>query len=264
MGIRVHKALCYALTNVLTKSNKGWHIDDPRFVDNINDEEMTEKPYDKAVYVKFLKWVHNNRAECIRLLGTVNPPDRLGQPHLNPIMSHYLNMRYGGAKKNSKIPATDYSDIYIHNGEYGLGQVVGFVELFSPAWYRSDDSIDYVDETNPSKDQINYFKRIPYGIYPYSGMMYKIRHPEIAEYPKPKTARELGDYMSSSEYQSLVGDFSPYRGPAEGDEVGKYVRACYRPEIPDSVLLYTYYMGFFKDWQKTVQELQPILYVYWS
>lgn len=245
MGTRIHKSLGWGLNDV--QVNEKDKLNDPRFIDTDDDyEDIFEKNMQD-----FLDWILNNKEETTKIIESALPARKNLHHQLGIEIRYAIDRKW---KEKRKFNYSDWSMGYEFNPEFGLKNVINFIPIEFPEWGRSDDAIDYYEVANfnmkPSVKMLDTFC----GIYPYTGA---IRCPN-----KPKVA-DLSDYLDPRDWAMLRGTYSSNPSLA-GNDIAKQVTESYRPVIPDSVMLYTYWLGLWKDWKTTVQELRPMIYTYWG
>lgn len=262
MGIRIHKILCYALTDVKTDVEKYKIIDD-RF--NLFAVEKIIETGGYEVFKSFLKWAWENQdGECVDILKQVNP-DASNLRHYSVVdISFRWELNIANGKTDKRMGQNIIQEepkwcdnSYVWDSEFGLPNVFGFVPCEYPDFYRYDDIIDYYDcepdySANPKLKNLDH----RCGIHPHNGIMLRIKgRPEKYDF---KEKIDVG------EFQAYTGQWSSKDKPLKGEEVKQYFLENYRPIIPSSVLLWTYYIGIFSNWQETVQQLRPVIYTYWA
>ena len=148
MGIRIHKVLGYGLTNIGIENGI---INDPRFSASsviAGDFEAREDYTNEG----FLKFIEDKKK-------LYNPESRTYDfAWLNSYLKDNLN----------KI---DFTRLFIHDAEYGLGNVFCCVPLMLfDQWYRYDDTIDYFESTCvKTPRQANHVDVIKEPLYPFLG-----------------------------------------------------------------------------------------------
>ena len=255
MGIRIHKQLGYGLVDLEIVEN-GSLDDDPR----INPEFLREEFYHDELHSydlveKFCKWIdsefqkdrqNNECADIIRKANGEKNSDFISQPY-----GHVEYLR--GKRKGFKDEVNRNAPFFSFDSEYGSPHVICFTEPFSPDWERYDDTIDYYMAEGSEANVKDLTHRC--GIYPYIS---------VIQIPGSDLGEEWRDKYAPSEYNRMVGRWDKDSKPLLSGDKLETALNCYRPIIPESILLWTYYIGIFKDWEKTVQELRPMIYTYWS
>lgn len=256
MGIRIHKAMGWGLVDVKTTNGR---ITDDRF-NIVSDEDSGWYETCENSLEKFISWVRRERKrEAIKLAAAANnttPGNKSGQQWGIDMFEIH------GNKINRKEVLKKYQEthFFTHDSEGGNPEVVVFCPLGQKSFYRSDDTIDYY-ETSNMEPTVKLLNRC--GIYPWVGL-YKI--PGAPTPPSHPFDKETIDKitMDPAHYQMLVGRWDEDQPAIATGEIKEYLLKYYRPKIPDSILLYTHFVGIFKDWIKTVQELRPMIYTFWS
>ena len=146
MGIRIHKILGYGLTNVKSES---YRIQDKRFNPNgifgldweAREEKYTIKGFqtwlEKKLESTDLQW--DEKADIQWQLKSLKEP------------KFYC-----------------LENLLIWNSDYGLSKVFCVIpSMHYGQWHRYDDSIDYHEETNSHRNQVNRCKKLK-SIFPYS------------------------------------------------------------------------------------------------
>lgn len=226
MGIGVHKILGYGM-DVKTQD---YRINDDRFNAESLDWEKLES-LTKEEFVKF----------TIDYQSTLDKED-VDKYYLPAFVNHLL-VNFD-ATNNIKF-----------NFEYGLD----FITIVPPTignWCRYNDTIDYY-ECFAKGEPINRVDYIDGGIYPYNGL-----------YMRKSTGKQLSlrDPVDSllSRIRYLPGrvdllDILNKLGFASLEEYENEIV----PQIPIEVRLFCEFTKIFKD-NKTINELKPCLYTYWS
>jgi len=246
MGIRVHKVLCYALGDVKSKDSR---IVDSRFQDWVREDDYYDKT-EKSL-VPFLEWTKTNKDECNQLLRKFN------RRTLDDwFFVHFCESdleKITDEKERQQFLNKRFHSHFIYDGEFGLPRVFGIVPIDFPHWYQYDNIIDYYVEDS-GKNHIKWLdKRC--GIWPFTGVVLK---------PGKEPVGKLGEHPNAGEFNIAVGRWEMKREPTLSPEEVKLALKNYRFNIPSSILLWTYYLNLFKDWESTVSELRPALYTYWS
>lgn len=255
MGIRIKIQLGYGLTNLNVEKN-GRITDDPRINEDFTDEESYDKLYESKTVDEFAQWIHsefekdkedNECADIIRRANGNYSKDFMMPPF---DVYSYINDK---DREQCKRDIKSNAPFFRYDSEYGLSNVICFSDPFSPDWQRHDDMIDYYMSEDSTPEVKDLTSRC--GIYPNISMI-KIPHIELEE--------KWRDKYAPSEYNMMVGRWEKDREPILSGEMLEIALNSYRPLIPDSILLWTYYIKIFKDWERTVQELRPMIYTYWS
>ncbi len=245
MGIRVHKALCYALEDVKVKD---YRIVDDRFSDWFLDEE-TDAYYEcaKEKFEPFIKWIldESNKDLFVKILEEANGPSKGDAAYIFVLRHAFRENSIEKLRKEMRYN-------FISETEFGIPSLFGIVPFEGGNFYRYDDQIDYYEETYKDRKedcQINTVKWLDIrnkcsGVYPFQGLIKIPNSPDI-------------EGLATRLFPS---DMIFYKNEDEIDKISK----SYRPMIHTSVILWTYYLGIFKDWKTTVNQLRPCLYTWWS
>lgn len=244
MGIRIYRSLGWGLNDVQVDS-KG-DLDDDRFVSQEDFDDISEKNMKD-----FLDWFSSNRKEAANIIELALPERKNLHHQLGIELDFLINSRW---KKTGKFSFTDWSRGYQFDPEFGLPNVMNFIPIEYPSWERRDDAIDYYDVDNfdmkPSVKMLDTFC----GLFPYTGAIRNNQKPKVGNLP---------DYLDPRLWAMLRGTYSE-SPPISGEEVAQQITESYRPIIADSVMIYTHWLGIWKDWKTTVQELRPMIYTYWG
>lgn len=144
---------------------------------------------------------------------------------------------------------SDISRCFVYDGEYGDPNVF---MVIPPAhrgnWYRYDDIIDYYEES-VKNGSVNWHKHLNYGIYPYS-----------SAFMDSRTGRRVKhSTMLGQVDKKVANEVAKKDGFASYDDAKKYIA----PEVPKCVELVCKFCKVFRT-QKTILQLRPMLYTYWS
>lgn len=232
MGIRIHKRIGYGLNDVEAEELS---ITDSRFNPNgyfMLDCEEQEEKYSIEGFIKYLEEAHEKEK------------DSLGYS--------MITFELMGIKESKKI--RDIFDMVRWDGEFGLPNVVLF-QNHSKDWSRFDDIIDYCE----CDSQENSVKLLKQGIYPYMGWM----NSDTGE-TKFKVDDKTYEYLHVR--QDINFGFNHYdldkllqMGFSSIEEADKKVV----PVVPEFIMYLCKYLEVFKD-DKTIYQLRPMLYTYWS
>jgi len=281
MGMRIKKHLCYALDNVVT--NKKTRLADSRFqewmlgIKEEYDDEDYERP--RRMFIPFLQWIldESKLSEHKEILAQANGPSEGDISGINWGIYQYAKdfMALPENEKKSKIESIFHLG-FAYCGEFGFPNVFGIIPPEQKSFYRSDDMIDYYEAGGSVDVKIQWLDQRTglCGIYPY-GMMIRIPYKDKIRIVKENLVHDLPflmennleffpDRINGGTYNILTGRFSEKIRPSLSNADIIKMNETYRPEIHASVILWTYYVGLFKDWAKTVNELRPCIYTYWS
>lgn len=275
MGIRIKKVLCFALGDVKVKK---FRIVDPRFQPWVNeDDEIYNRP--QRMFRPFLDWIMDDskEQEQLELLAAANGPSQSDKYGITfGILTKAREFFKLAEEERAKNLEKMFHINFVHQREYGLPRIFGIIPPEQPDWIRRDDSLDYYDAGGVASCKVKWLDRFS-GIYPHNMMIKKphvesVRLPDcVADFELPFSIsthqpepRVLPVRLMGGDYNRLTGRFNPKVGSIVGVEKTKEMDKAYRCDIFPSVLLWTHYVGLFTDWAKTVNELRPCLYTYWS
>jgi len=253
---------------------------DDRFQDWMLDRESDEC-YERVERMKrpFLEWINDlkNSEEHRRILEEANGPsatDVYGiQFGIGVAASRFFNLPEDQRKIDS-----EFHFHFLRDFEYGEDYMFGIIPPEQKDFYRYDDIIDYYSHRKNLRNTVEWLDQRTgnSGVYPHT-MMVRIPHePPIEITPedivsldlppsiKKSKPSALPDRLDCGIFNRLVGLWDERSCPVLKDEVVARCKQIYRPEIFASVLLWTHYVGVFKDWAKTVNQLRPCIYTYWS
>lgn len=231
MGIRVKKMLGYGLTNVKVKDK--YTLDDPR----INAQSPLLRHEDVPSVGSYLKWVRNQQ-------------DR-DYGH-DPWILHERDRRRFG----------ELDDCVRWEPEYGLANVLCIRPLSCPDWYRSDDIMDYIEETalKAESAKMERVRRLQVGIYPWSG-----------SYMDWRTGTRIGsEVMTWVRIRNSPGARTPEGrqaleicaqalGYKDHAQAVRYIV----PVVPGEIRAIAEFGNLFTS-PEVILQLRPMLYVYWS
>ena len=257
MGIRIKKIIGYGLTDVKCKDGE---IVDPRFNLSLFKETETQ-PYigdylQEKVY-EYTQWIldKKNHEEAATLVIKANGEDlnEIKKKYKDSWTFSFLNVPFWESGLKDK-PVSEFDDPFVHDGEYGNPKVCLFKSLYDKEVHRSDNLIDYY-EADEAKSKVKLLTH-RCGIYPFTNM---IRIPGTTP-----TKPEFKTRIEPSWYNQMVGRWDKKQKPTESGIYLQDLLDNYRPIIEPNIVLFTHFCGIFTDWEKTVQELRPMIYTYWS
>jgi hypothetical protein len=277
MGIRIKKALCFALAD-LKVGKSSYNLEDERFQDwtKQKDGELYEKP--DRVFPDFLNWIldERNQDEILQLLAQANGPDQYSWIDVRfGILSKAMEWAKLSDAEKKQIRGKFHTD-FAYQPEYGMSNVFGIIPPEQVNFYRNDDMIDYYEAGCSAKNKIQWLdaRTGRCGIYPNSAM---IRIPGstpialgqqdllgLSFTHKLEGKAELPPQIMGGDFNRLIGKWDKKQPPLVSEEIVKQLKTTYRPRIHASVLLWTHYLQLFNDWSKTVNQLRPCVYTYWS
>jgi hypothetical protein len=234
MGINVHKVIGYGLTDVKMRKRRGGYshvLTDKRFDPSgymYADWETKEEHWTVEGYRRFLKqW---KKGRCITASADLDSFTfaALARKKPKPYYKRFL----------------DWDPCYsvIHQLEFGLPNVLVIVPFaFYPKWYRSDDTLDWCEETQEHEQQ-NRVLELPRGIYPYSDRYWDPRRKKLHIFGCEKPGE-----------RSLLWH----------DIQRRLSNGTLRPAVPSEIQCLAEYLGIFKN-PDDIHRLRPLLYVYWA
>lgn len=271
MGIRVNKRIGYGVDNILWRKidKYSYELNDPRF----DIEKWKNNKAERWTSEQFINWCDKNvdkiqEAAKLDLIGkNYYKNDEFVMLELNLLKSFIKLKEEDSFVKN--LRQKHLYDTFYCNYEGGIKNVFIMEPLScGNRWHRHDDMIDWEEETT-KYDQTNRYEMMGWsGIFPYNVSMirYKNSYPEELDsiinthFVEPiKKGR-----MDASTYSQLVGHWSPKIAPIAKGDVLKDLKENWRCQIPIEIYAQLLAMGFVKDVASFVNELRPILYVYWS
>lgn len=246
MGIRVHKIIGYGFDDVQTKD---YDIVDPRFKSSINDHE--------AIYEKceaFPEWIMENVDQAAYILHAIYKMPIADIKFDLSLMAQLMRARIKEGRKYKT------HTLFTHQSEFGIPEVMMFVPIDSPGWYRYDDIIDWMEETKAHNQEnriINLFEETnSCGIYPYTMMMLNPFRENLTQSKRNR--------MEPSTYNMATGRWDEGMPPqAKNEEILKHFREDWIPQIPGAIMAFIAYLDILENPQ-TLYELKPLLYVYWG
>lgn len=227
MGIRVHKLVGYGLDDVL--ADEDGELADPR----INAASpLLESGHGDATTSGYFAWAAEHKDDFGGMLpgpGWFSAPLRENEP---------------------------YTATVHEGGEYGLSNVLLLRPVGELSWARSDDTIDYVEESF-THDQQNRVMRLRGGIYPYSGSWMRTDTGETLTDAALMWVRMVNSDRPVS--ARLLDSFAQEAGFADHDEALRLAA----PTVPAPIRALAAYGDLFTD--ATVwRQLRPMLYVFWA
>lgn len=245
MGIRIHKMLGYALTDVVDG--------DPRI--NWDSKIFQYHSEGREVLEEFLEF-----------------SDRISKPYsLSGIDKSMITSQLAAIDAGEKIPWNEKYDVQNSfawgTSDGGLNNVFCIKPVTCADWYRFDDIMDYVEENyihSPGgvQDRVNV---IPHGHYPYSGIYMdkrtgeRIKGYDINAWVRAWTnlpAKEQKKIMKTD--PSLFDDFSSGFGMTHVEAVENVA-----PFVPEDVRNVADFMDVFTS-PDVWKELRPVIYTWWA
>lgn len=243
MGIRVHKALGYALVDVQTDGHG--YITDPR----INAKSP------------LIHWRENKPKGNLESYMKFLSKKIAAEPDNFDIKMDLQSLR-NRVENPSKIIPDPYRAA-THEFEGGLANVLMLTPINDiDDWKRTDDIIDYYEDhlNNPEYEGSPTIRLIKDGIYPYSGSYVNARTAETIKWARldvlkfVRRAYEEGT-TSKAEYQTFIEKIG-FESEADMD-----ANLC--PKIPESVKLLIEWGKLFVS-SETIYQLRPYVYTYWN
>lgn len=268
MGIRVHKALGYGVDNIkcIKKSQGGYsEMADPR-IDRAKFRALEEKAYDMEG-PEILRWLKKEKDDLVAFHAKHNPGRGAnGNKESYEFDWKFLYQSLDHMHKEKKLDSLDFGGSVIHQGEYGIPEVMLFVPPTCPSWKRYDDTLDYHEETyTKEQGQLNWYKFLKCsGIYPWNGYMLRYRD------PKPEILKEGAKsddlkILDATTYSQLIGWWDPKHSPAAKGEFLRHLKEDYRPVLPLDLMMILWFMrDAFRKIDDFVNELRPMIYVHWG
>jgi len=243
MGIRIHKSIGYALTDVIYDEDNWTVENDGRFDPDgwmMLDCEESEERYTMAGFKKH-----------IEALLPVNKKDHNHGEHFEL----YLLLQLMDAGNVKEL----YSYI-IYDMEFGAGNVLMLIPPGNNDWVRYDDIIDYYDPANRENDGGITESIIPIDrpIWPYESYNNLKTMPPTALTGVQQQFYNTVKYRGLEKYtdQQAVAEILGLDTPAEFE-------THIAPVIPLALVEMLKYVKMFKD-ERTIYELRPIIYGYWG
>lgn len=259
MGIRIHKCIGWGLTDV---ESSDYHIKDPRFNPEVTGYDWWEDE-DKR-NAAFIEWIadKDNQVKASELMCRANGDDVKDEKKFGAEAFRVMNLDFDllRAAKNwseGKKDEVKFERGIEYHGEYGLANVCVFKPIFDPfkKYFRWDDLIDYYEAGTDTSNKVQLLTN-RCGIYPYVGML---------RIPGTKQSHEkFGSHMDPAMYNRLTGLWGESQPPLVQGEYLDDLLKNYRPRIHPAVMIYTHFIGIFVDWEKTIQQLRPMIYTYWG
>jgi len=260
MGIRVKKTVGWGIPDLIT-DDRG-NLVDPRF-DSEAFRDMGEGAYEVS-YPDFVEWVAQHQDRLKELL------------HLDDAegVEWWLTMERFRLKQKPSYNGrwTPLDSIY-WGDEFLDSDVLQIIPpcMFSE-WFRRDDTIDFIEETNNHRQQNRAELLKGCGIYPYSSGWLRFRDPvesmwEDAQKEHMTPGDELGPTkLTPATYAQLVGTWSEEMPPMAQSPLLEHLQQDWRPKLPSGVVITLLYFEkcFPLGIESMMNDLRPMLYVYWS
>lgn len=237
MGIRIRKAMGYALTDVKTEELT---LVDTRFNKKFKEELQGYGFYDNydiKNYIQFLKKQEIEKPSWLR--------DDIS-----------LKIELSMASRIKKWTA---NNCILYNPEYGLDNVFCIIPpLRCEDYTRYDDALDYQIEVETKPSAEPYTIDIKYGIYPYNSLfMYKKNGKQVIG-DQATALRAIFTTIGKID-QKVVEALSKQFLEMPYEDIHKNIALF----VPDEIVLFCEYLKIFKS-RKTIWDLKPIIYTYWA
>jgi len=252
MGVRLHKVLGYGLVDV--RPDKYDILGDSRFNPDgyfgIDQELADEEDFTQEKYLDYLR---QQKAFFEEACEKENSPEALDGKYEASMDLAIDSQFFHRLHENAKT--WNIHDCFVYQSEYGLPNVMCVVPpCFCEAHNRYADDIDFYEERIKNPKEINYYNVLKHGIYPYEGYYFdkntgKDLHHDIRGYFFIKESGRL--------------DRAEILAKSFGFDSGNHLEESVKPVIPDPIKAICKFAKIFKD-EKTILDLTPILYVYWS
>lgn len=261
MGIRPCKVAGFGVTNIQI-SPEG-HILDTR----VNWERLQSEDIGETSTEEFLTWVIEHQAEIEALAMATGDGVHTRSPRWD--VERMLS-------RLKDIPSPTQCIHYHHEGG-GLRNVL----IFTPPemaydWNRYNNTLDWIEELHRYGNKKSWVLHIKdSGIYPYNGFLIRYKKPKksfLADTTQIPTGGvtghiydELGPVMLSTNcYWQLTGTGDIPQKPLTKGTLLRHLKRDFRPPVPITILALILWSGCFKDPVAFVNELRPLLYLYWS
>ena len=276
MSIRVGKVVGYGVQDL--QHTRGYcptmtdsRIDWGKFYD------YKEKQYD-VTPLQFINWMRKHQDELVELHKREFPG---GEDRYDPSMYFDFDIKLleravRSKKRRKNIPRPSYC--IIHGTESLNPRVMVIVPISSyTSWSHYDDILDWIEETD-TKHQRNRVRLLKHhcGIFPYNNRMIRFRDPKKGIFKNFDPRKYIGmegvaadgkgfTILSSGEYNRLIGgwDFGRIPPILKGAALKHFVED-WRPPVPMEVIALLLWTGAFPNLTEFINNLRPMLYVYWS
>jgi hypothetical protein len=247
MGIRVHKVIGYGLNDLKKNDPRiNWSVQDIFWDLEIGD---------------FEKWL--NDPEKIKLLRGYTVREYRGIESITPEMS------FSDTDKQLLIRCLNRTKYptYFH---YNDRKTICLTAPEANDWCRYDDPLDYAEETVKyhQKERCVLLNR---GIFPYDGSLVRVRDPKRKYLSKPvqlKGEAYSDDkgyvYLSGGFYNQLVGRWDSNQKALAKGYLLEHLLSDWKFQTPKPIIALILWSGIFTKPEETIDELKPMLYVYWS
>jgi hypothetical protein len=285
MGLRIYKAIGYGIDNLKYRKVKGEcrSMTDPRV--NWDKLRTRQNEENNTSLAHFWDWAKHNQ----ELLTTWIAREQLFW-NVDPAKWAAGEAKYAVQQLRDLQGKRDFDhplyQCVKHDEEFGLPEVMLIIPPNCHDWVRYDDTIDYEEEKAAGRSCQPWAKRIAVsgGIHPYNSRMQRVRDPGPGVYhpEDPGRADYLltnADKMSSEGiwadekglsaihaglYSQLTGLWDPDQKPQVKGVTLKHFQQDWRPALPPLVVALVLWADCFPDPKAFLDDLRPLLYVWWS
>ncbi len=242
MGIRVHKALGWGLVDLQTKNNE------------IIDSRINKKGF-----------LFSDHSEKLDAPCTIGDFKKYWKNNLNED-DEYDIFKLMTTQENS-----EYLDNYIiYNSEFGLPEVllinpISQVKKYGSrqnSWYRFDDIIDFQEETY-NYHQKSRYQIFDFGIFPWEGSFCDSDGKNWVNRDKPYHSIAFEFIKRKNNLLHYDKDTLMPLVRTLGFNTIKEAEENVLPEVPKEIQMICKYLNLFNN-DKTIYQLKPMLYVWWS
>jgi hypothetical protein len=263
MGIRVHKYIGYGVRDLKCRRSRyssatmlDTRVDWKKLYGNGEKAWGTQKE-------KFEKWCRRNMRWLRELYQREYPARRVLKPK---DIKLELFLMFDGMEDRWRL-----NECYTHQDEFGDPKVMLFQPPQCKDWRRYDDTIDYVEESEKYKQHGRVLPLSGAGIWPYCHSWIRFRDPpegmfdEKSRLPFNAASDDKGPVMlSPGDYSMLVGKWDPKQPPQAKEDMLKHYKEDWRPALPFGVVAVVAWLNCFTDIEAFLDDLRPMLYVYWG
>ncbi len=247
MGIRVHKAIGYGLTDLKADHHK---IKDPR----VNYQRFREKTEgDDMDAIAFSRWMELNRDPILALYEKEHPKP-YGEERCRKSIEFDFRYSIEWMRDKKCKRATGLHQMVVWEGEFGLPNVLQLIPPQEGSWYRYDNVIDWFEESQTENIEPRVVKSNR-GIYPW------VAHVVRAREPSPEA---LADGVDPNGPSAMDRQDHYFKKIASRGAARQHYEEDWRPEIPISIIALMLWLDCFNDVGSVIQQLRPLIYVYWS
>lgn len=248
MGIRVHKVLGYGLTDVKTRK---YDIADGR----INRKSPLLDYAADATLDQYLDWIDATyRGDKDHF--SMDSWLLAERKEVKEVEAETVDFKWWREKTGVSTPR----DLIHHGTEYLEKNVLVIRPLSGKDWYRSDDPIDWIEETHlrepENENGVNWYKTLGDGIFPYIGTYMNAHTGErVKEGIELRRCFTWKDWDKFYDVDKLAKDF----GFVDAEDA----RVNLVPRVPDEVRDLAKWGKLFTN-DDVWKQLRPIIYTYWS